>query len=227
MTVKRRKRPVRDQGVSAFSAALHKLCENTGALAVALVDAEGETVDYAGQLDPFDIKVTAAEWRLVLTHVVQSGVPHWVGTHELFVRAERQSYALIGLDAGYALVLQLARHAASLSTRALSEAVLEISREAGLELPTRFAVHERWKRVKVRATSEDPKRPAWVWHEGAWRELTVLGLYREKSFTRRDRGFRARLANGAEFFLVREPLGRWYADGVTWLREGPASSSST
>ena len=224
MTVRRRELPVRDQAVSAFSAALHKLCENTGALAAALVDAEGETVDYAGQLDPFDIKIAAAEWRLVLTHLVQSGVPHWAETHELFVRAERQSYALIGLEAGYAIVLQLAKHTASLSTRALPEAVMEISREAGLSLPSRFAAHERWRRVRVRATSDDPKRPAWVWHEGAWRELTVLGLYREKGFTRRDRGFRARLANGAEFFLVREPLGRWYADGVTWLCEGPASS---
>ncbi len=42
------------------------LCDDCGALAAALVDGEGETVDYAGLLSPYDIKVLAAEWRIVL-----------------------------------------------------------------------------------------------------------------------------------------------------------------
>src|SRR5690606_9016336 len=188
------------------SRALLKLCKDTGATAAALVDGEGETVDYAGSLDPFDIKVTAAEWRLVLARLTASKVPHWSETHELFVRAQHSSYALIGLDAGYAIVMQLSRHCSGVSTRALSEAVLEISREAGLVVPARYAADERWKRVAVRSLPEDPKRPVSMWHEGAWRELTVLGRYRDGSFRGRERGFRARLANGAEFFLVREPL---------------------
>jgi len=95
--------------------------------------------------------------------------------------------------------------------------VLDISREAGLGIPGHFTALERWRRVAVRSTRDDPKRPRWVWHGGAWREVTVLGIYRDRDFQRRDLGFRAQLANGAEFFLVREPLGHWYADGVAEL----------
>lgn len=217
MITRRRTLVPRDQAASAFSSALLRLCDDTGATAAALVDSEGETVDYAGSLDPFDIKIAAAEWRLVLTHLNQSGVPNWAETHELFVRAQSRSYALIALDAGYALVLQLGRHCADLATRALGEAVQDISREAGLRVPRRFVAMERWRRVAVRPTSDDPKRPKWVWHGGAWREVTVLGVYRDQDFQRRDIGYRAQLENGAEFFLVREVLGRWYADGMIGL----------
>ncbi len=214
MRTKRRALAARDQAVSEFSKALENLCLDTGASAAALVDAGGETVDYAGELDPFDIKVAAAEWRLVLARLEQSGVPDWCETYELFVRAQKKSYALIGLDAGYALVLQLARHRATLGTRAVSEAVQLISREAGLTVPLRFEADERWRRVAVRASERDPKRPASIWHDGAWRSVTVLGRTRDPELERHERGYRARLASGAEFFLVREPLGRWYADGL-------------
>lgn len=214
MSVRRRTLAPRDQATSVFSGSLLRLCEATGAAAAALVDSEGETVDYAGGLDPFDIKVAAAELRLVLSHLAQSRVPSWSDTHEIFVRARSRSYALIRLDAGYAIVLQLVRHRAELVTRGLGEAVQEISREAGLRVPRRFAARERWRRVAVRATSHDPTRPASVWHQGGWREVTILGLFRDPDFRRRDRGYRARLANGAEIFLVREPLGRWYADST-------------
>jgi hypothetical protein len=214
MSGRRRTLAPRDQAASAFSNALLRLCEATGAVAAALVDGEGETVDYAGGLDPFDIKVVAAELRLVLSRLTQSQVPCWSETHEMFVRAGSRSFALIRLDAGYAIVLQLARHRAELVTRGLGEAVQDISREAGLPIPKRFARAERWKRVAVRATPDDRTRPASVWHQGGWREVTILGLYRDPEFRRRDQGYRARLANGAEIFLVREPLGRWYADST-------------
>lgn len=217
MITRRRTLVPRDQAASVFSSALLRLCEDTGARAAALVDAEGETVDYAGALDPFDIKVTAAEWRLVLARLAQTRVLEWAHTHEMFIRAQSCSYALIALDAGYAIVLQLIRHCSSLSTRALAEAVLDISREAGLQIPSHFTGLERWRRVAVRSSRDEPHRPRWVWHAGAWREVTVLGLYRDRDFQRRDLGFRAQLANGAEFFLVREPLGHWYADGVAEL----------
>jgi hypothetical protein len=54
---------VRDQAVSEFSGTLMRLCDATAAFGAALVDAEGETVDYAGSLSPFEIRVAAAEWR--------------------------------------------------------------------------------------------------------------------------------------------------------------------
>jgi hypothetical protein len=48
-------------------------------------------------------------------------------------------------------------------------------------------------------------------YDGGWREVVVLGLYQEGEYQRREHGYRVRQDNGAEFFLVREPLGRWYA----------------
>jgi hypothetical protein len=66
---RRRRGAVRDQSDSAFSAILGQLCDDCGALAAALVDGEGETVDYAGLLSPYEIKVAAAEWRIVLAVV--------------------------------------------------------------------------------------------------------------------------------------------------------------
>ena len=56
----------RDQEASPFSAILWRLCEGCSAHAAALVDKEGETVDYAGRISPYEIRVAAAELRLVL-----------------------------------------------------------------------------------------------------------------------------------------------------------------
>jgi hypothetical protein len=214
MTARHRTLVPRDQATSAFSHALAQLCKDTGAVTAALVDAEGETVDYSGTIDPFETKVAAAEWRLVYSTLAQSTVPDWADTHELFVRAQTRSYALIALSEGYALVLELSRHCAKLSTRSLGRAVRAISAEAGLRVPRRFVGVECWHRVRVRPSADDPKRPAWLWHDAMWHEVTILGLYRDRDFRRHDRGYRARLANGAELFLVREPLGRWYAEGI-------------
>jgi hypothetical protein len=203
---------MRDQGASAFSGALLQLCQDTGASAAALVDSNGETVDYAGSVDPFEIKVAAAECRLLMAHLERSGVPGWMETSEIVVRSSQRSFAAFTLDAGYALVLCLGRRCFGVSPRALGEAVRVLSEEASLGLPTAFASAERWRRVDVRTAASDPFRPQSMWHEGSWCELIVLGRYRTREFRRRDRGYRARMNNGAEFFLIREPLGRWYAE---------------
>ena len=62
----RRSLVARDQEVTPFSSTLMRFCEGTAALGAALVNGLGETVDYAGSVEPFDIKVAAAEWQLVL-----------------------------------------------------------------------------------------------------------------------------------------------------------------
>jgi hypothetical protein len=94
----------------------------------------------------------------------------------------------------------------------VGEAVRVLSREASFKMPPAFASAERWRRVYVRTSPEDSMRPESMWYRGSWRDLIVLGRYRDHGFSRRDRGYRARMSNGAEFFLVREPLGRWYAE---------------
>jgi len=202
--------PGRDQAASAISAILMRLCESSGALAVALVDSEGETVDYAGALPPFDTRVAAAEWRLVLATLEESRVEALRATHEMLIRGRTRSYAALGLSDGYALVFALPRHMFSVSYRALDEAARELEKETNLT--SRFRRDPSlWIRVEVRPTADNQRRPEALWHEGGWRALTVVGKLNPKDLGRGDVGYFARLSNGDDLLLVREPLGRWFA----------------
>ena len=204
----------RDQYASRFSAILMRLCDATGAFAAALVDSDGETVDYAGMIDPFQVKVAAAEWQIAMRFVRESPVPWWTSTQLLCFRGGRRSFAAVALDEGYVIVVVLMRHSLTLSWRALCEAVRDISNEAGLRVPLAFrAEKERWTRVEVRTAKTDPRRPEALWRDGTWAALTILGHY-QKSGAVTEVGYRARLPSGAEITLVREPLGRWYADDI-------------
>ena len=212
MTARRRSIVGRDRPASPFAASLLRLCDATFAVAAALVDAEGETVDYAGFLDPFDIKVAAAEWAIVLSILKTSRVREWARTDELVVRGDRKSFFARVLEDGYAIVLELPRHALGVSRRGLSEAVRELSAEAGMAVPASIRREkERWARVQVQGTARDPRRPEALWIAGSWSSLEVLGRW-TADLGPREIGFRARLPTGAEVTLVREPLGRWYVD---------------
>ncbi len=62
--------PPRDQETTSFTDILRRLLRATsGARAAALVDFEGETVDYAGVLDPFELRIAAAHWQIVLAQL--------------------------------------------------------------------------------------------------------------------------------------------------------------
>jgi hypothetical protein len=181
-------------------------------VAAALVDAGGETVDYAGGLDPFDIKVTAAEWAIVLMLLRSSRIGDWARTDELVVRGQRRSFFARSLDDGYAIVLSLLPRAFGVSPRGLSEAVRELCAEAGMSVPASLRREkERWSRVQVRSASRDRRRPAALWIGGTWSVVEVLGRW-TADLGPREVGYRARLPSGAEVTLVREPLGRWYVD---------------
>ncbi|MGC4090501.1 MAG: hypothetical protein QM756_22050 [Polyangiaceae bacterium] len=185
MKVVRRAIVPRDQAASPFSGILLRLCDATGAHAAALVDAEGETVDYAGRVEPFDIRVAAAEWRLALS-VLTSAAPAWSETSELVVRCSVQSFAVWALSDGYALVMVLPRRAFRVSKRALAEAMTDLAREAGLSSPADTA-RVRWARVEVQ-TEDGGRRPRAVWQDGAWRPLTISGpLSVGRSAARRGR----------------------------------------
>ena len=162
MTRPKRASGTRDQDATPFGAVLLRLCDSTGALAAALVDQEGETVDYAGTVEPFEIRVAAAEWRLVLRALGSSLVPGWAETNQIIVRARQRSFAVVALPEGYAIVLEVAR------------------------------------------------RPHALWFGSSWVPIEVLGRYQLRGET----GYRARLSNGAEINLVREKLGRWYAEDL-------------
>lgn len=198
----------RDQAASRISAILMRLCDSAGAHGVALVDPEGETVDYAGRLPPFDTRVAAAEWRLVLGLLEACRSPALRGTHELSIRARRQSFCVFALSDGYALVLVLPRYGGSVSRRALAEAGHELEVETGLA--PRFARdREKWVRVEVRASKN--RRPEAIWYEGGWRPLTIVGRFDSGERQPRERGYLTRLPTGVELLLVREALGRWFA----------------
>jgi hypothetical protein len=215
---RRRRGAVRDQSDSAFSAILGRLCDDCGALAAALVDPEGETVDYAGLLEPYEIKVVAAEWRIVLAVVHESRLPGFHSVKSITVRAKRRSYFIEAMPDGYAIALRLPRHCFNVSRRALNQAVRELAREAALTRPeARAEVH--WTRVRVRtpAASHLLRRPDAIWVGDDWSPLTILGRYQARDLSRSELGYLARLASGAEVFLVREPLGVWFIDNPAAL----------
>jgi hypothetical protein len=206
MTIERH--AVRDQAASAISAILMRLCESTSAVAVALVDGEGETVDYAGRLSPFDTRIAAAEWRLVLALLESSRIAAFRSTEELRIRTKQRTFVALALSDGYALILVLPRFMFSVSRRALIEASHELEHETNLTAPWRNAEH--WIRVELR-TAPPNERPDVVWYEGGWRRITIVGRLQSRDLARRETGYLTRLPNGDDLLLVREPLGRWFA----------------
>jgi hypothetical protein len=201
----------REQQATPFNTMLVALCDATAALGAALVDRDGETVDFAGSLDVFDIKVAAAEWRLVLDLVRGSAMWSWSECQEIVVRGTRASFVVIPLGDGYAVVAQLSRHAFGVSSRAVAEAARELSREAGLA-PSAHGDGVRWSRVEVQPSAADTRRPQAIWRHGQWSPVVVLGRYRESDLPSGELGYRVRTAPGNEVTLVREALGIWYAD---------------
>jgi hypothetical protein len=204
----------RDQGLSVFSGILGRFCAASGALGAALVDSLGETVDYAGRVDTFDLRVAAAEFRLLLA-VLESGPEgrprQWPLAREVVVRARGQSFALSAFSDGYALVLVLPRHSFKLSRRALAQIADELEAEAGLTRMGAVRERLRWTHVEVRTDGADRRRPEAVWQDGDWRPVTVLGRVPARDLASLELGYLARFMSGRETLLVREPLGKWFA----------------
>jgi hypothetical protein len=203
---RRRVAVARDQHESAFAAILGDLVARVpGALAAAFVDRQGETVDYAGQIDPFDVRLAAAHWRIVLDEVNRQRSLR--STRWLALRAGRASYILQELPDDYALVVVLTR-AAGFSgwRRAVSACVQALGQEAGWSSSGRS-----WFPVQVNA---DPRRrPSSLCSApGArLRPIEVLGAV-AGGLARRERAWRVRFDTGVEATLVREPGGLWYSD---------------
>jgi hypothetical protein len=200
----------RDQKLSSFAPTLGRLCNAPGVVGAALVDANGEAVDYAGRIPPFEIRVAAAEWRIILARLQRSRDPGWRATSQFIVRGVHKSFGAVLLPEGYALVLQLLPHCFRISQRALCEAVREICADAGLEVPE--ALRAQWTRVEVDESPAPQRRPRAVWVNGKWNPIEVLGRCVDSELMPSEIGYRARLTNGAEVTLVREPLAQWFAD---------------
>src|SRR6185295_17908226 len=93
----------RDQAPSSFAPTLGRLCSSAGVLGAALVDADGEAVDYAGRVDSFEIRVAAAEWRIILSLLTRSSHAPWRETRQLMIRGVKKSFGAVLLPEGYAL----------------------------------------------------------------------------------------------------------------------------
>jgi hypothetical protein len=198
---------------SPFSSILADLVRRVpGTYAATLVDQEGETVDYAGKAEPFEMKVAAAHWRIVMNQILET--PRFVDFKWLVSRGVKQSYILHTLPDGYALVLLLRRRAGFAPfTRPLAAAIRLLAKEAEWTLPMSAARDEEarghdW--VAVRVDTDRRHRPERVFGEVGGFAVEVLGSI--VGLRRREKGFRVRLESGKELTLVRELGGFWYAD---------------
>jgi hypothetical protein len=186
-----------------------------GARAAVLVDCLGETVDYAGSEDPFNLRLAAAHWRIVLDEA--DGQSSLRGLKWFAVRAARRSYLVCALPDGYALVVALSRAAGFVGwQRAVSTCVRALGEEAGLRWVG--APSAAWFPVEVLCDAR--RRPCAVRIAGRIHPLEILGTLVRQAHgeskrgvgARREHGWRVRLDTGVEATLVREPGGAWYAD---------------
>lgn len=208
---RRRKDGLRDQDMSTFARILQNFLEATpGALGAVLVDDYGEAVDYAGALDPFDVKVAGAHMQLELRKASQDLPEAWGPVRQVIIRAARRSYVARTLQEGYVLVVVMCRAAGyGISERAYAQVEFDLRAEGGWTPPKGV---ERWVHARVESVELDRRRPLRVQLEGKWHDVQVIGSV--VGLARGERGYRVRLATGAEFTLVRERLGRWYTDTV-------------
>lgn len=195
--------PARDTDPTAFARILSDLLTRLpGAFATALVDLGGETVDYAGVGDPFDVKVAAAHVRILLNDLEELGalgVPRWI-----IIRGARRSFVGRRLPEGYALVVLLRRRAGfTASERAFSACEHALAREAGWSAA---GAGPAWFPISVKVDARG--RPRLVGAPPLEVEVfgTMMGL------PRGERGFRVRTSKGTELTVVREAGHAWYAD---------------
>jgi hypothetical protein len=205
--------PARDMDATPFAQILIDLILRLpGAYACALVDLGGETVDYAGVVNPFDVKIAAAHMRIILNDLEEYGglgKPRWV-----VLRGEKRSFVARRLPDGYALVVMLRRRAGfTASARAYATCERELSAEAGWGtydgprwFPVEVEVDRRGRPTTIAGTAARADASAQA--SGVTVEVfgSVMGL------PQNERGFRVRTATGSELTVVREAGNTWYAD---------------
>jgi hypothetical protein len=211
-----------------------------GAYAAVLVDREGETVDYTGDGNPYDLTLAAAHWQIVLRECADfTAAAHFGASRSIAVRGATRSFIVHALPEGYALIVLLGRRAGfSPIHRAFSICERALADEARWDLPKPppNALVTSWFPVDV--TLGRTKRPARVSPATApfasksaeiaaiptksaspavtpavplGVEVEVLGSMRGVGIAR-ELGYRVRTPSGLEFTLVREPGGFWYSD---------------
>jgi hypothetical protein len=195
----------RDTDATAFTAILSDLVQRIpGAHSAALVDGDGESVDYTGRVPPFDVKVTAATLRITIDQV--RALEHFADIRTVVVRGATRSFVVRILPDDYAVVVLLAKRAGFTTMRALDVCERALLAEAGLT-PRPVA---SWDFVRVQR--DDRGRPVHVAPATGARGYRVEVLGSVIGLPNHDRAFRVRLETGAEVMLVRERGGTWYSE---------------
>ena len=195
----------REQTESRFGSILGALVARVpGVRAAALVDSLGETVDYAGAVDAFSIRLAAAHLRIVLEDV--RGQSFFSRPTSISVRTARSGYAVVVLPEGYAIALLLT-HRARIMTHARAVSAISglLAEEGG------WPTHEGRQWYAVDILCDYTGRPQCLQARSRLHPIDVLGHY-EAGLGWRQRGWRVRFPSGLEAMLVREPGGHWYAD---------------
>ncbi len=201
----------RDQDASAFTTILTDFVRRVpGAFAAALVDGEGECVDYAirTDADPYDVKIAAAYWIIALFDIAASrkAFGSMGSIQTIICRFDKRSYIIRTLPQGYALVVLLRKRAGFVSfVRAIDACERAMAREAAWTLERGRGI---WIAVDVEV--DERKRPSWLSMGSLSCSVEVLGALTQ--LHRRERGWRVRLPSGGELNIVREVGNRWYAD---------------
>lgn len=201
----------REEDETGFTVILKRhLAATPGAIGAALVDGEGEAVDYAGdRIDPFDLKVAAAHWRIVLQELDASALGARGGpTRRLTIHTDEQAFVLDALPEGYALLSILRANAAfGHADRSLDATLRALYREAGWRAPPGSF---RWHPIDVQVDGRG--RPTRIRIRHQWADVEPMGRI-AGGLQSGETGWRVDVADaGCETTLVLARDEQWYAD---------------
>jgi hypothetical protein len=201
----------REEDETGFTAILRKHVEQTpGALGATLVDSEGEAVDYGGDtIDPFDLKIAAAHFRIVLNDIDRGRLAEEGGpTARMLILTEKRGFVLTVLPEGYALLTILRANAAlGHADRSLDATLRGIYREAGWQSPPGAF---RWHPIDVEIDARARPHRVRVRHQ--WTPVQPIGRV-IAGLQPGEVGWRVDVpAAECETTLVLGRDDRWYAD---------------
>ncbi len=205
------KRYSREEYETGFTIILRRhVAATPGSIGAALVDELGEAVDYAGEtIDPFDLKIAAAHWRLVLADIERGKLAEVGGaTRGLLVLTEKRGFVLTALPEGYARLSILQANAAlGHADRSLDGTLRALHREAGWAFPPGAF---RWHPIEVEIDAR--ARPTRIRVRHQWTEVVPIGRIAQ-GLQPGEVGWRVDVAAAeCETTLVLGRDDRWYAD---------------
>jgi hypothetical protein len=123
----------RDQVPTEFAAVLRRLVRSIpGAVGAAFCDFEGESVDFYGDVDPFDLKIAGAQFAPIHEEIVRRLRPAF-GLPVIHLRGESASYLYVPVADEYYVIAVLSAFASWWEALEDVEAArLHLKKEAGL-----------------------------------------------------------------------------------------------